>query len=253
MVATNDIIVLTETHLVGEGSIKKVMPQGSCLFTVGGSTSRGGVAIWVSRRIAGNVVLLGKSEIPKGMESIWVKLKGQGLAMQGRNLVIGACYAAPIASRIYTQNRSGGNNVSERVTSRLSTLIERHQGPYDEVLVMGDLNARVAGLRELPEMDAERELEEVTGFSAINEGLLMGIPERNSKDIDTNAFGRALVKVCREREMVILNGRVTGDMEGKCTFRHINGRGNSMIDLFIASAALFLKPLSSGSGTSPLL
>ena len=83
MVATNDIIVLTETHLVGEGSIKKVMPQGSCLFTVGGSTSRGGVAIWVSRRIAGNVVLLGKSEIPKGMESIWVKLKGQGLAMQG--------------------------------------------------------------------------------------------------------------------------------------------------------------------------
>ena len=76
MVATNDIIVLTETHLVGEGSIKKAMPQGSRLFTVDGSTSRGGVAVWVSQRIAGNVVLLGKSEIPKGMESIWIKLKG---------------------------------------------------------------------------------------------------------------------------------------------------------------------------------
>ena len=42
-------------------------------------------------------------------------------------------------------------------------------------------------------------------------------------------------------ELVILNGRVEGDLQGELTFWHKNGLGKSMIDLFITTPGLYYK------------
>jgi exonuclease III len=243
LIATHDIIVITETHLVGDSSIKGMIPQGSLLFTVNGTGRKGGVALWVNQRLAGHIVLLGKSQTPRGMDSIWVRIQGRALALQGRNIVVGACYAAPAGSSVYSQNtrvQAGARSTgSERVFGRLKALIQRFQGPSDELVLMGDMNARVAQLRELPDAQADEELENA---AQVMIGQSMhGIPERRSKDKQANPFGRALMGVCRELELVVLNGRVRGDETGDFTFSQKSGKGRSMIDLYVATPGLFRK------------
>ena len=115
---------------------------------------------------------------------------------------------------------------------------------------MGDFNARIAGLRELPDFEADAELEEATAMS-VSTSLLRGIPTRKCKDSARNVFGQALIRLCRELELVILNGRVTGDEGGEITFRHKNMVGKSVIDLFVASPAHFYKTRELKVGSIP--
>ncbi|GIM01087.1 hypothetical protein Vretimale_5926, partial [Volvox reticuliferus] len=117
----------------------------------------------------------------------------------------------------------------------------RFKSPHDELLIIGDLNARVAQLQELPDYQADEQLEFLVGTPVGASNSIRGIPERHSRDPSTNNFGRALVDLCRTSGLNFLNGRVYGDMEGDITFVHKNNVGRSMIDLFVASPALYWK------------
>ena len=176
------------------------------------------------------------------MESVWLRIKGHALCLNRRTLLIGACYAAPVSSKLYSPpGRRPGVSPPERVFGQLKALVQRYQSTDDELVILGDLNARVAKLRELPDAEADAELEIVAQVVVGSAGLLRGIPDRSCRDTENNAFGRSLVELCKEMELVILNGRVEGDLQGELTFWHKNGLGKSMIDLLITTPGLYYK------------
>jgi hypothetical protein len=59
---------------------------------------------------------------------------------------------------------------------------------------------------------------------------------RRSKDIEVNRNGRTLLSFFTDFGLVVLNGRITGDVEGELTF--VGGAGDSVIDLGVASISL---------------
>ncbi|CAG2247915.1 unnamed protein product [Mytilus edulis] len=56
---------------------------------------------------------------------------------------------------------------------------------------------------------------------------------RKSKDISKNTYGNALLDICKNNNLFILNGRVNGDKEGIFTCR-----SSSVVDYFICSFEL---------------
>jgi hypothetical protein len=51
-------------------------------------------------------------------------------------------------------------------------------------------------------------------------------------------MGKKVVQLCRDQGLVILNGRLPGDSDGKCTYFADGRKGQSLIDYFIASPSL---------------
>ncbi|GIL84369.1 hypothetical protein Vretifemale_13033 [Volvox reticuliferus] len=152
------------------------------------------------------------------MDSIWLSINGRALHLGGRGIVIGACYAAPATSELYRQpGRRPGADPTHKVMGQLRDLIRRFKSPHDELLILGDFNARVAQLQDLPDVQADEQLEMLIGVPVGDSYHLRGIPDRRSKDQSTNSFGRAFIDLCRDLELVILNGRVHGDTEGEIT------------------------------------
>ncbi|GLC35023.1 hypothetical protein PLESTM_000270700 [Pleodorina starrii] len=237
-----DIVVLTETHGSAMSELSRLIPNGSRCYCTGRSRERGGVCVWVHQRIAQSVTHCTSSDAPRGMNSVWLRLQGDALDLGGNGLVIGAGYAAPLGSRVYASGgRSSQDSITRRVMDRVRTLVRRFQQPGDEILLLGDLNARVAGVCDLPDADGDAELADYAQVELGHANLLRAIPPRRSEDSADNAFGRALAGLCKELELVVLNGRVQGDLQGACTFWSPAGQGSSMIDLFVASPALFFR------------
>ena len=97
--------------------------------------------------------------------------------------------------------------------------------------MFGDLNARTgtANANEcvLPDsvLDVENDNEDVQNQYC-----------RQSKDLQTNDFGRYFLCICEHFNLVILNGCLPGDEEGNYTY--IAHKGSSVIDYFLLSRCL---------------
>ncbi|EFJ50804.1 hypothetical protein VOLCADRAFT_88692 [Volvox carteri f. nagariensis] len=63
------------------------------------------------------------------------------------------------------------------------------------------------------------------------------VPGRRSEDLVCNFAGHQLGALCRSQGLLVLNGRVSGDLEGRLTFPK-GEAGGSMIDLFVGSAGV---------------
>ena len=113
--------------------------------------------------------------------------------------------------------------------------------------IIGDMNARVGTSSEIPNMSWQDEMSSVDM-----------LPRRSNQDRGLNAFGRNLLLLCASCDLLIVNGRSTGDAEGKHTFHsHI---GASAIDLTVVSSDLFssvkqleVLPRSSFSDHKPVM
>ncbi|GIL50659.1 hypothetical protein Vafri_6786 [Volvox africanus] len=175
--------------MTGVKAIKDHIPNGSRLFCADGLATRGGVAVWVHQRIARSVDFLGVSRIPRGMESVWLRIKADILALGGHTLLIGAIYTAPLGSRMYVdENGHNTGRTNERVFARLKALIQRHRGSLDAVLIAGDMNARTADICDLPDVEGDIDLEEHMGIPIGESVAMRGIPQRKCKDVISNTF-----------------------------------------------------------------
>ena len=97
------------------------------------------------------------------------------------------------------------------------------------VLIQGDLNARINTENDTIEPD---KYDERLGISFTD------IPCRNSQDHgEVNVRGVELLNLCKSLNMVILNGRKTGDVFGKYTSIHWNGK--AVVDYAIVPADMF--------------
>ena len=63
------------------------------------------------------------------------------------------------------------------------------------------------------------------------------IPDRHNRDMSlsiTSTWGPELLELCRDTNLLILNGRIHGDLEGKSTYH--SKHGSSTIEYLVASA-----------------
>ncbi|KAI5733607.1 hypothetical protein M8J76_013776 [Diaphorina citri] len=98
----------------------------------------------------------------------------------------------------------------------------------EKLLMCGDFNARISDLNFVEE--------EILIGTALNE-------ERLSKDLKVNSRGRRLVELMENHGMIVLNGRINGDIPAQFTF--VDTSGVSVVDLVWVSieAAVDIKEM----------
>ena len=185
----------------------------------------GGIALFVRSALAHKAMVVRERA---DMGILWVKFEGVFVAL---------AYLPHQASSMYLHDGLDREAHWQALTTDVAEF--QASGP---VLVLGDLNARTGRCLE-------------TDVSATNEWAALarhaGIPvetstlhptlaklgPRQSCDTVVNAMGMDLLRMCRSRGLVILNGRLPGDESGTWTF-YGSRRRRSVIDYVLASPDL---------------
>ena len=95
-------------------------------------------------------------------------------------------------------------------------------------LLVGDFNARTGELQDIMLDSNTPEIETVPIHANVTK-----LGRRLNMDLETNTYGRKLIKSCMQSDMFIANGRIIGDIPGNITYFH--SKGTSTIDYAIAS------------------
>ena len=115
------------------------------------------------------------------------------------------------------------------IYEEISTHIIKHSCTTSQILLIGDFNSRTGEILEYEEPDNMDE-------NFIPRELIPS--KRKNCDRGINQMGEKLIDLCKGHDLQILNGRKTGDLEGKFTF--YNSRdGASSIDIAVASDPLY--------------
>lgn len=106
-----------------------------------------------------------------------------------------------------------------------------------KIIICGDMNSRTGSSEDRPSINVES-LRHV----GLIEDTNSKIAPRLSCDTKTNSMGKLLLNVCKDNNIVILNGRLKGDCHpingGNTTFAARGREGKSLIDYFIATPHL---------------
>ena len=171
-----------------------------------------------------------------------VTLKFTDLTSKVNTFIVNT-YVPPANSSHKKQNHCSASNF-DKLHGIVSSLRENDS---DEVLLLGDLNARIGKCNDLGILDRT---EPFSLFPETNRShCSIDIPKhapisehRNCRDTGTNSHKKHLLDIVGSQNLVILNGRTLGDSEGQYTCFKWNG--NSTVDLFI-SCPLFLNRVKS--------
>ena len=172
----------------------------------------GGIALFCKHRIVKYVTPVKKSN----QDVIWVKI---GKEICGVDVYLGTVYYSPIGKK---------ENISNKFQT-LSDEILFFQGK-GRVILQGDFNAHT-GTKEdtinADKFDQDAEL-----------GENFTLPSRNSEDSSpTNIRGEEMLELCKSHNLIILNGRKTGNPWGKLTSFQWNG--SALVDYVLASIDLY--------------
>ena len=224
-----DLVGLTHVGRDGEDTC---LPGFVCVraLTRPHSTKDGGLALFARQHMADRVTVV-RERAAMGM--LWVRVQHpQG----GRPLFVGLCYVPPEGSATY---RSGPDMPSHWQALDQDVMEFQAEG---RVMLMGDFNARTgAGAADIDTGEAWDEAEAHTGVPPPAEvlalrGMAGGLPRRANLDSGVNRMGRCLLRMCRERRLLVLNGRLPGTESDGFTFQ--NHRGRSTVDYMLASPEL---------------
>ena len=220
----HDIICLTETWLTEYCEVP-ALPQHTCFSAFrpvrdGPGRHSGGVSVYVSDRIKACVELV---KTAADGSYLWLKLKH--VVLDCPEVYFCACY---MPQKI---------TVKGALTTPFECLqadIAQFQGNGAQILICGDMNARTA-----TEADFAR-VSDLSEFVSLPEGideLPRDIICRRNCDMtlsNSSTWGPELLELCKDTNLLILNGRTQGDLEGKFTYRNTQG-SSSTIDYFITS------------------
>ena len=151
---------------------------------------------------------------------IWCRLDKQLLGLQA-DIFLAAVYLPPLQS----QRKAG-----EDVISILEKEIHKYS-TQGQILLLGDFNARTGTLNDFIEKDADDFLTIQNTYNRDTD-----CPKRNNTDYTINKVGREILRLCIGNRLRILNGRLTGDLDGKYTCYQTNGA--STVDYALASEDL---------------
>lgn len=186
----------------------------------------GGLGAFVDKKLAKNV-----EEIENNSDyALWLKLKP--LTNQNSEIIFGIIYIPPSQSRFFNDDEL------ELLESEITSMCSK----YDNVFLAGDMNAQTANMKDYTECDTfladhfdfDADTRDFLDQRAAMENLGI-ILNRVSQDSKKNNHGYKLIDICKNNNMVILNGRFGKDKNiGKKTFRN-----TSVLDYIISSLAGF--------------
>ena len=211
MLKNVDIVGLGELHAGTEVSIpgfvsKKQKIRGKKFR---GPKVAGGIGVFFHTEIEHLVDLVeNKSE-----NSIWVKI-GKEKINEKEDIFIGTYYISPENSKQISKDY----DFFSEINAEISNFIKR-----GIILLQGDLNCRIGEDCDYVKGDKSDDLLGIENFSNQN--------KRNSEDKTINARGKDLLDLCKLNDLLILNGRTTGDVFGK--FTNHNWNGSSVVDYII--------------------
>lgn len=169
----------------------------------------GGIGVFVRSEIVHLVELVEN----KCVDSIWVKISKNQLDEE-EDIFIGTYYISPQNSKQIPKDYDFFSEVNAEIS---------YFGKKGTILLQGDLNCRIGQDSDYVYGDKSDELLGIENFSNQN--------TRNSEDKTSNARGSDLLDLCKLNDLLILNGRTTGDIFGK--FTNHNWNGSSVVDYII--------------------
>ena len=172
------------------------------------SKSSGGIAIFVKHELQKLVQPIRTDN----EDIIWLKLGGKS-----QDVYLGTIYLNPHRGKISESHK----------IKKLAEDVINFKRKGGQVILQGDLNARVSNEKdflEFDKFDLEGEMDE-------NQ-----MTPRNSEDKVTCGRGNELLELCKSLDLCILNGRKTGDIFGK--FTSFQWKGNGVVDYLICSQSL---------------
>ena len=231
IIANHDLAAFTHTGSIPIGRIGGF----KCIHLPRPHQSQhGGVAIMMKDGLASH-----SHVIRKHAESgiLWV-----GIALPNRRPIsLAVCYLPPHGSTYYSQT---GISMASHFDTLRADVAEF--SVHSSIIMCGDFNARTGSRSDILECDWA-DMERV-GLPVVEAGVSSApmahrLPPRRTCDRRTvNAPGERLLELCQSSQLVILNGRLPGDMDvvsgGAFTFRARGRQGRSLIDYFIASPEL---------------
>ena len=170
-----------------------------------------------SKRGSGGVLAYYKHSLKTGItkftskcsDLMWIKLNKQFFGLE-QDWYLCCAYVVP-------KNSSLVNKATLQHLEVLSQEIAFYQSKGG-ILIMGDLNCRMGQYQEninLAPYDINDE--------SLHKDEIMDLPTRRCMDSSINQQGRDFKKVINSSHLIILNGRVVGDMSGMYTCHTYNG------------------------------
>ena len=167
----------------------------------------GGSLVYVKKSMSGGVTLLSKRSNVSG-DVIWLRLKKQYFGLD-EDILLCYCYIIPNAKQDAFDSLKG------EVTKYM---------PKGAIAILGDLNSRT-GIRPLIHSEVVIK-DSRTVVQALN------VPQRRSEDKKMNQNGRKLRKIMSEFNLLMANGSMLGDIQGKFTCCAWNGMSTNDLFLF---------------------
>ena len=151
---------------------------------------------------------------------MWVKLDKAVFGLQ-QHVYVACVYIAPEGS---TANKEYDPFIIKDEIAYFSSL--------GEIVLLGDFNSRIANKQETL---VHYDVFEGECNSSFNDEVA-DIIERKSQDAKKNSFGTKFLEMLEASHLTILNGRTTGDMDGKLTCHKYNG--SSVVDYCVTSSEI---------------
>jgi len=211
-----DIICLQETWAKDESLMFQDYIVHSTVRSTKSKRGQGGVSVLIKNKHS-DLVFHIKSASPN---IIWCHLKRQLFGINS-DIYLAAVYLPPLQS----QRKAG-----EDVLSVLEQEIHKYS-KQGKIILLGDLNARTGTLNDFIENDCCDFLPDDDAYN-----LDKNWPKRNNEDYTVNKLGGEVLRLCVGNKLRILNGRATGDLDGKLTSYQSNGA--STVDYGIVSEDL---------------
>ena len=211
ILSSRNIVGLGELHAEEEVSIqgfinkKQKIREKKCK----GPKVAGGIDVFVREEIDHLVQVVDNNN----EDSIWIKIKKE-VSKEKEDIYLGTYYVSP------------GNNKNKKNYDFFSAVNDEvtHFSKKGLILLQGDLNGRTG--QEKDYLEADKLDSQFCIENLDNQNM------RNSEDKSKNTRGNELLDICKLNDMLILNGRTTGDIFGKFTCHNWNG--SSVVDYFLA-------------------
>ena len=213
-----DIVFLQETWLKEKKLNFKDYVTFSSIEKVTSKRGHGGISVLIKQNLENKINFI-KSQ---SQNIIWCKLNKNKFGLNS-DIFIGNIYLPPLRSQKKT---------AEDVISTLESEIQKYS-KEGQIILLGDFNARTGLLNDFIEhdfIDSTNTNDVLDIYTTDNH-----FPKRNNSDIKINELGEKLLKMCISNRLRILNGRKTGDLDGKMT--SYQSSGTSTIDYGIVNEA----------------
>ena len=181
------------------------------------TSASGGISVFIKAELRDFVKFLPQSN----SDIAWLRIISSCQAEQ--DTYICCCYIPP-------QYSSFGKDNSAEIWDRLERDIE-HFSEKGNIILCGDCNARTGTLKDHAGTDTDHDFYVLPDVCSLKYDR-----SRCSMDSAVHKAGRRLVNMCIDNNLIILNGRTLGDMEGKYTCH--TPQGSSVVDYFLCSQEL---------------